>query len=57
LVEHVTPKLVPLTLPEIGICTNVTLIESNTHASEVFTTSVEGYACYGKTKPSANSFV
>ncbi len=36
--EHVTPKLVPLTLPKIGVSIEVTLIDNVTHASEVFRT-------------------
>jgi hypothetical protein len=34
--EPITPKLVPLILPEIGVGAHVTLIDSVTYASEVF---------------------
>jgi hypothetical protein len=36
--ELVTPKLVPLTIPEIGVGANVTLIDIVTHAYKVFKT-------------------
>ncbi len=36
--ELVTPKLVPLTIPEIGVGADVTLIDIVTHAYEVFRT-------------------
>jgi hypothetical protein len=34
--EHVTPKLVPLVLPNIRVGAKVTLINNVTHASKVF---------------------
>jgi hypothetical protein len=36
--ELVIPKLVPLTIPEIGVDADVTLINIVTHAYEVFRT-------------------
>ncbi len=36
--ELVTPKLVPLAIPKIGVGANVTLINTITHAFEVFRT-------------------
>jgi hypothetical protein len=36
--EHVTPKLVPLVIPKIGVGVEVTLIDTITHTSEVFRT-------------------
>jgi hypothetical protein len=36
--ELVTPKLVPLAIPKIGVGANVTLINTITHAFEVFKT-------------------
>jgi hypothetical protein len=36
--ELVTPKLVPLVIPKIGVGVKVTLINIITHASEVFRT-------------------
>jgi hypothetical protein len=36
--EPITPKLVPLVLPKIGVGVKVTLIDSVTHASKVFRT-------------------
>ncbi len=36
--EPITPKLIPLVLPKIGICVEVMLIDNVTHAFEVFRT-------------------
>jgi hypothetical protein len=37
--EPITPKLVPLAIPNIGVGAKVTLIDTITHAFEVFGTS------------------
>jgi hypothetical protein len=34
--EHIIPKLVPLTIPKIGVGAKVKLIDIITHAFEVF---------------------
>jgi len=34
--EHVTPKLVPLAIPQIGVGVKITLINTITHASKIF---------------------
>jgi hypothetical protein len=56
--EPITPKLVLIVLPKIGIGVKVTLINSVTHAFEVFCFgyNTKIYTYYGETISSYDSF-